>query len=141
MASLKRKAGNATSPDLESKKPKSNGSIASFFSTTPKPTQSSGGTASQSPAAKFDKAKWVASLTPEQKELLTLEIETLDESWLAILKDDIVTKEFLDLKRFLERENATGKKWFPPKEDVYSWLVASVNRRDGTFFFCSRIYE
>jgi uracil-DNA glycosylase len=127
MASLKRKAGNTTSPELESKKPKSNGSIASFFGAAPKPAQSSTGTASQSPAVKFDKAKWVASLTSEQKELLTLEIETLDESWLALLKDDIVTKEFLDLKRYLERENAAGKKWFPPKEDVYSWLVASIN--------------
>ncbi len=124
MASLKRKAGNMTSPELESKKPKTNGSISSFFGAAPKPTKSSGSAAPSPPAVKFDKEKWITSLTPEQKNLLTLEIETLDESWLALLKDDIVTKEFLDLKRFLDRETAAGKKWFPPKEDVYSWLVA-----------------
>lgn len=63
----------------------------------------------------------MATLTPEQKRLLQLEIDTLDESWLVHLKDEIVTKEFLDLKRFLEREYAAGKKIFPPKEDIYSW--------------------
>ena len=68
-------------------------------------------------------------LTSEQKELLKLEIETLDHSWLAHLKDDIVTKEFLELKKFLDRETAAGKKWFPPKEDIYSWYVALTPRR------------
>ena len=55
------------------------------------------------------------------REVLKLEIETLDESWLAHLKDEITTKEFLELKKFLDRETKAGKKWFPPKEDVYSW--------------------
>jgi len=50
-----------------------------------------------------------------------LEIDTLHESWLAQLKDDIITKEFLDLKRFLRQEMDSGKKVFPPMEDVYSW--------------------
>ncbi|EGZ78569.1 uracil-DNA glycosylase [Neurospora tetrasperma FGSC 2509] len=69
---------------------------------------------------KFNKEKWVASLTPEQRDLLQLEIDTLDESWLAHLKEEIVTKEFLDLKRFLKNEWET-KTIFPPKEDIYSW--------------------
>lgn len=60
-------------------------------------------------------------MTDEQKQLLKLEIDTLDSSWLAHLKDEIVTKEFLDLKRFLDREAAAGKKIFPPRGDIYSW--------------------
>ncbi|KAM4058430.1 uracil DNA glycosylase superfamily protein [Hirsutella rhossiliensis] len=116
MATLKRKSGSLAN-EGESKKPKANGNIAAFFS-TPKPK-----TALQSPtpAVKFDKQAWMAGLTPEQKELLQLEIETLDESWLAHLKDEVTSREFLELKRFLDKETAAGKKWFPPKGDVYSW--------------------
>lgn len=75
------------------------------------------------PPAKFDKGKWVEKLTPEQKDLLALEIASLDESWLSQLKDEIVTKDFLDLKRFLKKEHDNGKKIFPPAADVYSWYV------------------
>lgn len=114
---LKRKANAADGK--EAKKPKANATLTSFFGVVPKTTTNK---ASSAPAApKFDKEKWVEGLTPDQKKLLKLEIDTLDESWLAVLKDEIVTKEFLDLKRFLERETASGKKWFPPAEDVYSW--------------------
>lgn len=118
MSTLKRKAGT-TAPNSDAKKPKVNGNIASFFGAAPKPTTGPASTAA--PAAKFDKEKWVAGLTAEQKELLQLEIDTLHESWLAHLKDDLTTKEFLDLKRFLQRETDSGRKWFPPPEDVYSW--------------------
>ena len=76
---------------------------------------------SAAPAPKFDKAKWVEKLTPDQKELLALEIESMDESWLAQLKDDVLSKDFLDLKRFLKKEHEAGKKIFPPAPDVYSW--------------------
>ncbi|KAI7779835.1 uracil-dna glycosylase [Diaporthe eres] len=133
MSSVKRKAaGQAAGSDP--KKPRQNASITSFFG-APKAVSSSGtgakpplngGSASSAavapePVAKFDKAKWVATLTEEQKQLLQLEIDTLHPSWLAHLKGEIVTKEFLDLKRFLDREAAAGKKIFPPREDIYSW--------------------
>ncbi|KAM0455184.1 hypothetical protein ACHAPV_000474 [Trichoderma viride] len=117
MSSLKRKAATAGN-ETEAKKTRANGNISSFFGAAPKPA---GASAAPSPAIKFDKAKWVEGLTAEQKELLKLEIDTLHDSWLALLKDDVTTKEFLDLKKFLNRETAAGKKWFPPKEDVYSW--------------------
>lgn len=136
MSSVKRKAaGQAAGSDP--KKPRQNASITSFFG-APKPAPSSNGSAKSSlnggttssaaavpepAAAKFDKAKWVATLTEEQKQLLQLEIDTLDPSWLAHLKGEIVTKEFLDLKRFLDREVTAGKKIFPPREDIYSWFV------------------
>lgn len=123
MATPKRKADESVPNAAETKKPKVNGSIASFFGAVPKPA-SAGNTAPGSPAVKFDKKKWEGGLTAEQKKLLQLEIDTLDESWLAHLKDEIMSKEFLDLKRFLDKETSTGKKWFPPKEDVYSWYEA-----------------
>jgi uracil-DNA glycosylase len=119
MSAIKRKAGT-TPGGSEAKKPKSNGSIMSFFGSTTADGPLARG-APEHVAPKFDKAKWVAGLTPELRGLLKLEIETLHESWLAHLKDEITTKEFLELKRFLERETTAGKKWFPPREDVYSW--------------------
>ncbi|SPQ18614.1 d7f1ef68-8998-4cde-8429-671459ffdba7 [Thermothielavioides terrestris] len=123
MSALKRKAG--AEAGAEPKKAKQ-GSIMTFFG-APKPSStasiaSNSATSVPEPATpKFDKAKWAASLTPEQRQLLQLEIDTLHESWLALLKDELVTKEFLELKRFLDRETAAGRKWFPPKEDIYSW--------------------
>ena len=70
---------------------------------------------------KFDKKAWVDKLTQEHKDLLALEIHSLHETWLAQLKDEILSKEFLDLKRFLKKEREAGKTIFPPAEDVYSW--------------------
>jgi uracil-DNA glycosylase len=129
MSSLKRKAG--TQAGADAKKPKQNGSITSFFGApkvTPSAAKGKAATAAAAAAAepaapKFDKEKWVKSLTDEQRRLLQLEIETLHESWLALLKDEIVSKDFLELKKFLERETTSGKKVFPPKEDVYSWYL------------------
>jgi len=122
MSTLKRKAASQAGADP--KKAKQDGNIMSFFG-APKPAAAGAPSAASSapePAPlKFDKAKWVATLTAEQKKLLQLEIDTLHESWLAHLKDEITSKEFLDLKRFLEREHAANKKIFPPKEDIYSW--------------------
>lgn len=134
---LKRKAGNhpASSP-AEVKKPKTDASITSFFA-APKPTLGSSKPAgnaaisfsSNAPAMpKFDKAKWIAKLTPEQKSLVKLEIDTLDESWLAYLKDEILSPDFLKLKRFLKSEIDSGKKVFPPMEEVYSWSVMAKPR-------------
>ena len=113
MSSLKRKTSASTDAASAAKKPKTNGSITSFF----------GGGGGQSTGSKFDKAKWVAGLTAEQKKLLKLEIDTLHESWLVLLKDELISREFLELKRFLDRETTQGKRWFPPKEDVYSWCA------------------
>lgn len=125
---LKRKA-DATSTN-DAKKPKANASITSFFG-APKTTTSSTKAAVSSGATvpvsagtvttKFDKAAWVAKLTAEQRELLQLEINTLHESWLAHLKEEIVSREFLELKRFLKKEWESGKTIFPPKEEIYSW--------------------
>lgn len=127
--SLKRKAESQAL--IEAKKPKANGSITSFFG-PPKTVSSSTKVAGittetiEPPQVKFDKEKWVANLTDEQKVLLKLEIETLHESWLSQLKDEVTSKDFLELKRFLKKELDSGKKIFPPMEDVYSWFVVLI---------------
>ncbi|KAI4147439.1 MAG: hypothetical protein LQ340_005552, partial [Diploschistes diacapsis] len=105
--SLKRKAADAAADPKKAKKV--NSSITSFFG-APKDTK----------AASFNKAAWVATLTAEQKELLRLEIDTLHESWLAHLKDEVVRPEFLALKRFLKKERENKATVFPPEEDIYS---------------------
>ena len=119
--SVKRKAGEAGGGD--SKKTKANASITSFFG-APKVTAAK--------PVEFDKDKWVSSLTPEQSDLLKLEIDTLHESWLAHLKDDLVKNDFLDLKRFLKKEKEAGKKVFPPEQDIYSWYVF-LTRNEGIY--------
>jgi uracil-DNA glycosylase len=121
MPSVKRGANSSDSPG-STKKQKANGSITSFFG-APKP-KGGAGTPNASvppPTSRFNKEKWVASLTAEQKELLQLEIDTLDESWLAHLKDEVVTPEFLNLKRFLKKEKDSKVTIFPPEKDIYSW--------------------
>jgi uracil-DNA glycosylase len=71
--------------------------------------------------AQFDKEKWASSLPAATRELLKLEIETLHESWLAVLREEVTSASFLDLKRFLAKERGIGKKIFPPEKDIYSW--------------------
>jgi len=90
------------------------------------------------PAAtqKFDKKAWVEKLTDEQKDLLKLEIHSLHESWLAQLKDEVLSKEFLELKRFLKNEKEAGKTIFPPPEDVYSWYLHSPSQALSLFPRC-----
>ncbi|KAK5108631.1 hypothetical protein LTR62_008122 [Meristemomyces frigidus] len=119
--SLKRKAVDLAAD--AAKKPKAEKAITSFFG-QPKPSgvsKSCTSPATDTKATPFDKAAWLSKLSCEQKDLLKLEIDTLDESWLGALKDEVTTKDFLDLKRFLKREQESGKKVFPPPEDIYSW--------------------
>ena len=128
--SFKRKHAPTTSA-TDAKKPKKNADLTSFFGapkvTTAggaKPATDSNGSAiavSEPPVVKFDKEKWVAGLSDEQRKLLKLEIDTLDSSWLAVLKEEVVTPGFLELKRFLQKEIDSKQKIFPPLEDVYSW--------------------
>ncbi|KAI9892800.1 MAG: uracil DNA glycosylase [Vezdaea aestivalis] len=113
---VKRKATDLGVGDA--KKPKANGSITSFFG-APKTIKSSATVT----AERFDKTTWANSLTDEQRELLKLEIDTLDSSWLAYLKDEVTSDSFLKLKKFLAAEKAAGRKFFPPEADIYSWYT------------------
>lgn len=60
------------------------------------------------------------------RDLLALELETLHESWLAVLKEEVVSKEFLALKRFLKGEKESGKVIYPREGEIYSWFVFRV---------------
>lgn len=121
--SLKRKAGDLATD--AAKKPKSsNAAITSFFGqpkSSPTTSANSSQTLPSSPAKSFDKKAWIATLTEDQRQLLKLEIGTLHESWLAELQKELISKDFLDLKRFLASEVTSGKKVFPPSQDVYAW--------------------
>lgn len=121
MSASKRKADAAAANDA--KKAKKDSSLTSFFG-PPKITSSVSSTPPEAQGAvppKFDKEKWIATLNDEQKDLLKLEIDTLDLTWLAALKDELTTPSFLALKRFLKKEIEIGKKVFPPLPEVYSW--------------------
>ncbi|KAK6351356.1 uracil DNA glycosylase [Orbilia javanica] len=104
--SAKRKATDSAASATE-KKPKAS-TITGFFSAAP---------SSKGP---FDKAAWASKLTPQQKDLLKLEIDTLDASWLAVLKDALLEPSFLKLKAFLKEEFKANRA-YPPANDVYSW--------------------
>lgn len=117
---VKRKAGDEGADSA--KKPKADASITSFFGAPKKAVDASDGAApALSKADKFNKEEWVKSLSEEQRELLKLEIDTLHDSWIPYLKDELTSPGFLGLKRFLKSEEDKGSKIFPPKEDIYSW--------------------
>lgn len=67
----------------------------------------------------FNKQKWVDSLTPEERELLANEIETIDITWLTFLHKELTKPYFLQLKRFLQSQST--KTIFPPANLIYSW--------------------
>ncbi|KAI5290697.1 uracil DNA glycosylase, partial [Ascosphaera aggregata] len=117
MSAAKRSSSQLFKQD-SSKRPKIGGSITSFFGglKSGPPLTSAKGSATLA----FNKDEWVATLTPEQRELLKLEIATLGADWIAVLKSRLVTKEFLELKRFLKREIESGVQVFPPAKDIYS---------------------
>lgn len=122
MAGIKRKSDGITK-EPDAKKTKANASITSFFG-QPKvisKAPETAATATAPAAKKFDKEKWVESLSAEEKDLLSLEIQGLHESWLAHLSDEVRTESFLNLKRFLVKEHKSGQQIFPPPADLYSW--------------------
>lgn len=127
MSAVKRKTEPLTASSLDLKRPKKDANLTSFFgapkaaNVSTKSAPSSSPTATEPAPIKFDKDKWVSSLSVEQRMLLKLEIDTLDPSWLAHLREDLLHNDFLELKRFLQREIDSGTKIFPPLEDVYSW--------------------
>lgn len=67
----------------------------------------------------FNKAEWLASLSDEEKMLLSLEVNTMHITWLACLHKELTKPYFLKLKRFLRSQ--AGKTIFPPPGKIYSW--------------------
>ncbi|KAK3816189.1 MAG: uracil-DNA glycosylase-like protein [Benniella sp.] len=60
-------------------------------------------------------------LPEDKKELLQLEQDTMDATWLRALQTEFNKPYFMELKKFLKQEDAGGQKIFPPKPDIYSW--------------------
>lgn len=109
--SLKRKQTSALAKD-DSKKPKKNGDLTAFFG-APKATPTK---AQADPVVSFDKDKWVATLTPEQKQLLKLEIDTMDPSWLRVLKEEI-------LSAISWISNASSRRRSPHRQYTLLWKM------------------
>ncbi|KAF9970660.1 uracil DNA glycosylase [Actinomortierella ambigua] len=138
--SLKRAADSSQRPDNSKKpsgaRPMAQSSLLAFVkktpSTTSDTTQDNDGetTASsttsspnlKTPPAKFqEKIDILKSLKPEQAELLRLEQNTMDATWLKALQGEFTKPYFLELKKFLKAQNEAGKNIFPPKHEIYSW--------------------
>jgi uracil-DNA glycosylase len=63
-----------------------------------------------------------------ERELLALEVATIDPSWLELLQDEIRKPYFIKLKEALWKEGVRGvhgkcnkTNVFPPAHDIYSW--------------------
>lgn len=83
-------------------------------------SQSSTPRAAPAPIAKFDKKDWLEGLDAKQRDLLKLEIDTLHDSWLTVLHQELTKPYFLKLKEFVAKERSSHTV-FPPEKDVYSW--------------------
>ncbi|ODV96743.1 hypothetical protein PACTADRAFT_39115 [Pachysolen tannophilus NRRL Y-2460] len=77
-------------------------------------------TEKKSLVTRFDKDKWVKSLTPDQRQLLNLEINTMHNSWFELLYKEFTKPYFLELKKFVIQEQRINTV-FPPSQDIYSW--------------------
>lgn len=64
------------------------------------------------------KSKEPIKVPSEHKDLLSLEYTTIDGSWLNKLEPELRKPYFLQLKRFLQSQQATI---YPLPEDIYSW--------------------
>ncbi|GAA5869352.1 hypothetical protein JCM1840_005447 [Sporobolomyces johnsonii] len=97
---------------------------------TPLSTSAIANSASTFAPSAYQAALATAGSSPTEADLLRLECETLDPSWLALLQDELKKPYFLSLKKFLWQEGLRGTtekddkgkaKVFPPARDVYSW--------------------
>ncbi|EPX71927.1 uracil DNA N-glycosylase Ung1 [Schizosaccharomyces octosporus yFS286] len=98
--------------------------LEKFFTAKPKTPKNEpivqSNTVSNQKNSMFDKKKWIDGLTGDQRKLLQLEIDTMEDSWFEALKDEFLQPYFLNLKKFLQSE-WQKERVFPPKEDIYSW--------------------
>ncbi|KAF8920227.1 uracil-DNA glycosylase-like protein [Mucidula mucida] len=76
----------------------------------------------------FSLSAFQDSLSESERALLQLECESMGNSWLKLLKDEIKKPYFVQLKKFLWDEGVRGvsdsllpPKVYPPAKDIYSW--------------------
>lgn len=109
----------ATDAAVASAKKLKPAAITSFFKKDGV-SQSSTPRAAPAPTTPFNKDEWLSGLDAKQKELLALEIDTLHDSWLTVLHQELTKPYFLKLKEFVAKERSSHTV-FPPEKDVYSW--------------------
>ncbi|KAF9162503.1 hypothetical protein DFQ26_003466 [Actinomortierella ambigua] len=78
-------------------------------------------TSTKVPPTFQEKIDILKGLKPEQEELLRLEQNTMEATWLKALHSELTKPYFLELKKFLKAQNEAGKNIFPPKHEIYSW--------------------
>lgn len=64
--------------------------------------------------------KLMVSLSPFLRNLLALEIESMESTWLKELQGEFKKPYFVKLKQFVIKEQQ-GHTVFPPARDIYSW--------------------
>ena len=114
---------------IESSSPAKQGSLDAFVRTT-KPAGSTASTSKAVALPPVDISAFRSSLSsagdPSDADLLALELDTIDPSWLPALLSTLRSSEYKQLKRFLWQQGYRGpahiqKTIFPPAADVFSW--------------------
>ncbi|CAI4894683.1 AFH_G0040750.mRNA.1.CDS.1 [Saccharomyces cerevisiae] len=72
------------------------------------------------PANSNAKDVYSKNLSSNLRTLLSLELETIDDSWFPHLMDEFKKPYFVKLKQFVTKEQADHTV-FPPAKDIYSW--------------------
>ncbi|CAO3572320.1 unnamed protein product [Mortierella alpina] len=101
----------------------SDSAASTATTTTTTSTSTTGTSVTEDTTTAVVKAKpdILKGLTDEKRELLTLEQDTMDATWLRALQSEFSKPYFIELKKFLKQEEVNKQKVFPPKEDIYSW--------------------
>lgn len=68
-----------------------------------------------------NESDFVNKLTNTQKDMLQLEIDTMDPSWFNHVSEELTKPYFLAIKAFLRSEATKKATIFPPEKDIYSW--------------------
>ncbi|KAG0254887.1 uracil DNA glycosylase [Mortierella polycephala] len=89
--------------------------------TTDATTDATATTGQASTAVVKTKPDILKNLPDEKKELLQLEQDTMDATWLRALQAEFTKPYFIELKKFLKQEADNKQQIFPPREDIYSW--------------------
>ena len=77
-------------------------------------------TASKDLANSDVKTDFSEHLSTNLRDLLSLEVNTIDDSWFPHLMDEFKKPYFVKLKQFITKEQ-TDHTVFPPPNDIYSW--------------------
>ena len=106
--------------------PAKQASLDAFVRKTASSSKPMGSTSKAVALTIVDIAAFRSGLSTEDADLLALELDTIDPTWLPVLLPTIRSAEYKQLKRFLWQQNWRGADHihpsiFPPAADVFSW--------------------